>query len=57
MEREGDVPCGEKVAYVCHVFIFHPDKIPHETTEDFAKGDEEGGGCTVLLLARESDVE
>jgi len=57
MEGERDVPCGEEVTYVCHVFVFHTEKVPHETTEDFAKGDEEGCCCTMLFLAWESDVE
>jgi hypothetical protein len=57
MEGERDVPCGEEVTYVCHVFVFHAEKVPHETTKDFAKGDEEGCCCTMLFLAWESDVE
>ena len=57
VEGERDVPCGEEVTYVCHVFVFHAEKVPYETTEYFAKGDEEGCCCTVLFLTRESNVE
>ena len=57
VEGEGDFPCGEEVAYVRHVFIFHADKVPHETTEYFPEGDEERCCRAVLLLSREHNVE
>lgn len=39
------------------MFILHAEKIPDESTEDFAESDEEGSGSTVLLLTWHNDVE